>query len=150
MQRFHFRLKGLMRIKQSLEKEVRRQLMEIQQLCLQKEGEIKETDLKVSEWSNYYNEVLSKRVNATELAVMDRHLQNLYRYKEQLVIGLEILGRKKEDLMQFYQEVKKEVKMLEHIREKKWAEYRELLRKEEEKIADEMATLRFSSEMRAL
>ena len=88
--------------------------------------------------------------NATELAVIDRHLQNLYRYKEQLVIGLEILGRKKEDLMQFYQEVKKEVKMLEHIREKKWAEYREELRKEDEKIADEMATLRFGLEMRSV
>lgn len=135
-----------MRIKEALEKDVKRQLADIQSLCRRKEEEIVLTDKKVLEWSEYYNQVLLKRVHATELAVIDGHLAKLYRFKEQQIIGLEIMNRKKLDLIQYYQEVKREVKMLEHIREKKWQEFQGDMRKEEEKMADEMATLRFARE----
>lgn len=146
MKKFQFRLQGLLKLKQSLEKEVRRQLAEAQALCRQKELEIQSTENKVKEWSEYYNKVLTTRVNATELASIDTHLQNLYRFKEQLLISLEILNRKKADLVTYYQEVRKEVKMLDHLKEKKRDEYHEELRKEEEKIADEMASLRYARE----
>jgi flagellar FliJ protein len=150
MKKFQFKLRGLLRIRQAQEKEVKRQLMEVQALCAQREVEIKETEKKVVDWSNYYNAVIAKRVNATELAVIDKHLQNLYRFKEQQLIGLEILNRKKEDMIAYYKEVLKELKTVEHLREKKWDEYRDEFRKAEEKEADEIATLRYARERMAL
>lgn len=146
MKKFEFRLKGLLGLKVALEKDVRHQLIEIQAMCRRKEDEIGETGRKISEWSEYYNEVMFKRVQAGELAVIDRHVQRLYRFREQLGIGLEILNRKKEDLTAQYTGIRKEVKMLEHLRGKKLIAYQDEVRRLEDKDADEMAVLRHARE----
>jgi flagellar export protein FliJ len=146
MKKFEFKLKGLLGLKKALESDVKRQLMEIQAMCRRKEDEIAETGAKIGEWSEHYNQVAFKRVHVAELAVIDRHVQRLYRFKEQLFIGLEILNRKKEDLMAQFAGVRKEVKTLEHLRGKKWLAYQDELRRLEGKEADEMAVLRHARE----
>lgn len=146
MRKFKFKLDGLLRIKLGAEKEIKAELMDIQGACAKKEQEIVDTDNKVSEWSQYYNQVMLETGSSHNLAIIDGHLKSLYKFKDQLKIGLEILNKKKDDLILQYQTVKRDVKVLEHLREKKYEEYRTGILKEEEKESDEMATLRYIRE----
>lgn len=133
-----------MRIKQSIEKEIRYELIEIQSLCEKQQQKISGTQEKVGEWTSYYNVVMRKGFNAMQLAIIDHHIQKLTRYREQLEISLDVLERKKNDVIVQYNEIKKEVKIMEHLRDKKRGEYYEEMTKEEANIADEMSTLRYA------
>lgn len=146
MKKFKFKLDGLLRIRRAVEKEVKHELREVQSLCEQQRLSIEETKGKVKEWSEYYDVVLHRGGNSMELSVIDRHLQNLYRYTEQLTIALEVLNRKKEDVARQYQEIRKEVRILEHVKDQKKSEYVAEYLKEEYKDNDEMATLRYVRE----
>lgn len=128
------------------EKEIRMQLSEIQAMCRRREDEIEQAGVKIGDWSEYYNLTMMKRMNVAELAIVDRHVQNLYRFREQLRLGLEVLYRKRDDMMAQYREAKREVKILEHVKEKKWQAYRSEFTREEDREADEMATLKYTRE----
>lgn len=128
------------------EKEIRMQLSEIQAMCRRREDEIEQAGVKIGDWSEYYNLTMMKRMNVAELAIVDRHVQNLYRFREQLRLGLEVLYRKRDDMMAQYREAKREVKILEHVKEKKWQAYRSEFTREEDREADEMATLKYARE----
>ncbi|MBF0104150.1 MAG: flagellar export protein FliJ [Deltaproteobacteria bacterium] len=144
MKKFKYKLQGMLRIKQSVEKEIRNELMGIQRLVAEQENKIKDTEEKVSDWSSYYNTVMRRGFNAVQLSIIDYHIQGLYRYREQLMISLEVYQRKKEDVIRQYTEVKREVKMLEHLRDKRLNEYRAEFNRQEEKLSDEMAVLSFA------
>lgn len=122
------------------------QLAEIQAMCRRREDEIEQAGVKIGDWSEYYNLTMMKRMNAAELAIVDRHVQNLYRFREQLRLGLEVLYRKRDDMMAQYREAKREVKILEHVKDKKWQAYRSEFTREEDREADEMATLKYARE----
>lgn len=122
------------------------QLSEIQAMCRRREDEIEQAGVKIGDWSEYYNLTMMKRMNVAELAIVDRHVQNLYRFREQLRLGLEVLYRKRDDMMAQYREAKREVKILEHVKEKKWQAYRSEFTREEDREADEMATLKYARE----
>lgn len=122
------------------------QLSEIQAMCRRREDEIEQAGVKIGDWSEYYNLTMMKRMNAAELGIVDRHVQNLYRFREQLRLGLEVLYRKRDDMMAQYREAKREVKILEHVKEKKWQAYRSEFTREEDREADEMATLKYARE----
>lgn len=146
MKKFKFKLDALLRMKRAIEKEVRQELMRIQALCEGKKQEVAETDRKSEEWTKYYNEIIRGNANVAELSIVDRHLANLVRYREQLMISLEVLNRKREDVVRQYQEIQRDVKMIEHLEEKRREEHRVEYVKEEDKQSDEMATLRYARE----
>ncbi len=146
MKKFKFKLQGLLGLKLAGEKEVRFELTEIQALCEQQRGKITESDTKINEWSVYYNAVMKKSGNAAQLAIIDHHLQKLYRYREQLLISMDVLARKREDVMVQYNEIKREVKTIEHLRDKKREDYKVEMLREEANLSDEMASIRHSRE----
>ena len=147
MKKFKFKLHGILRIKESMEKEVRNELIGIQNMCAEQEKKIAETKEKVSDWSHYYNAVMTKGGNAAQLANIDFHIQGLYRYRDQLEISLAVYNRKKEDVILQYNEIKREVKVLEHLYDKRKEEYLIEFNKMEDKLNDEMATLRHARQM---
>jgi flagellar FliJ protein len=146
MKKFRFKLKALLRIKQAVEKEVRNELMRVQALCEAKRQEIEQTDRKTVEWSQYYNRIIRGNANVAELAIVDRHITSLGRYREQLSISLEVLNRKRDDVAAQYKEIQRDLKMVEHLESTRREEHRLEFMKEEDKIVDEMATLRFARE----
>ena len=143
MKKFKFKLDGLLRIRKAFEREVKHELHEVQSLCAQQKTMIEDTEKKVKDWSAHYDAILHKGANSIELAVVDHHIQDLYRYKEQLVIALEVLTRKKDDVTRQYYEARKEVGILEHLKKEKREEYFLEYLKEEYRDNDEMATLRY-------
>lgn len=146
MQKFKFKLQRLANMKLSAERQVRQELEEIQHACLKRQDELSSATKKIDEWSLYYNRVLKNGAQWVELASIDHHLQRLYRFKEQSLISLEVLERKKSDLFEQYKGIKREVKTLEHLKEKRFADYCAESRVEEQKIADELALVRFARE----
>ena len=144
MKKFDFKLKGLLNIKIAMEREVRFELIEIQNMCAMQEGKISVVKNKVSEWSAYYSLIMKSGGTAVQLAIIDRHIQDLYRYQEQLEISLDVYNRKKISVLEQYEEVKRDLKVVEHLKDKRYQEYRAELQKEEEKMADEMATIRYT------
>lgn len=144
MKKFKFKLRGLLRIKQAMEKEVKNELLSIQALCAEQQSKIAQTDEKIEDWSKYYNVVMKKGGHSTQLAIIDYHIQGLYRYREQLKISLEVYNRKREDVVKQYDEIRREVKMIEHLHDKQKNEYLVAIGKLEDKINDEMATLRYT------
>lgn len=146
MKKFVFKLDGLLKIKQAKEREVRHDLAEIQNLVDEKEMKISDNNQKVGEWAEYYNGVMLKGGDASQLAQIDFHIQKLYRYREQLEISLNVLVRKRDDVIEQYQQVQKEVRSIELIREKRYQEYRLELQQWESAQADEMAMMRYVRE----
>lgn len=146
MRKFKFKLRSLLTMKHAAEKQVQRELADIQAAEQRRQQELAATGEKIVEWSRYYNRVLQRGVQSVELESIDYHLQRLYRFREQTIIGLEVLQRKKEDLIQQYRHIKREVKTLDHLQEQRFAEYCATLRAEEQKEADELATIRFVRE----
>lgn len=144
MKKFKFKLQGLLNIRQSMEKEIRYELVEIQSLCHSQEHKIEAVLSKIEDWSLYYSAVMKQGGSAVQLAIIDRHIQGLYRYREQLEISLDVYNRKRESVAEQYKEIKKELKVVEHLKDQRWADYMEEFKKEEEKLADEMATLRYT------
>lgn len=146
MKKFHFKLRGLANIKHAMERQVKQELSEIQHSCLRRQEEIRTAGEKISEWSRYYNGVLGRGARWIELGAIDHHLQRLYRFREQALIGLEVLERKKADLIRQFEEIRREVKMLEHLHERRFGEYCAELRVEEQKEADDLALVRYVRE----
>lgn len=143
MKKFKFKLQGLLNIKQAMEKEVRYELVEIQNLCNMQQKKIDDVNRKVGDWSKYYGMIMSHGGNAMQLAIIDRHIQDLYRYREQLEISLDVYNRKRLSVAEQYEEVKKDLKIVEHLRDKRKEEHHVEFLKLEGVQADEMATIQF-------
>ncbi|MCP5464769.1 MAG: flagellar FliJ family protein [Deltaproteobacteria bacterium] len=150
MKKFKFRLEGLLKIKRALERETQYELMEAQHLVDRQEKLVKDANQKIEDWSAYYDHILKTSGNAEYLGIIDKHMQKLYRYREQLNISLDVLKRKKEDIVMQYNEIKKEVKTLEHLEEKKRLEHQEEMMKLEANLNDEMAMMRYARERSAV
>lgn len=137
---------ALLRIKHAAEKEIKAELMQVQMLCDAKRREIEETGRKTVEWTAYYDVVVKSRAVTEELAIIDRHIASLHRYRDQLSIALDVLERKRADVVMQYQAIRKDVQVLEKIEETRREEHRLEMGKWEEKEADEMASLRYTRE----
>ncbi|OVE82660.1 hypothetical protein BVY03_00410, partial [bacterium K02(2017)] len=61
MKKFKFKLEGILKIKESMEKEVRNELISIQSLCSSQQEKIQSSIKKAEDWSLYYSAVMKKR-----------------------------------------------------------------------------------------
>lgn len=137
---------ALLRIKHAAEKEIKAELLQVQSLCDLKKREIEETGRKTGEWTAYYDVVVKSRAVTEELAIVDRHISSLHRYRDQLAIALDVLERKRADVVLQYQSIRKDVQVLEKMEATRKEEHRLEMGKWEEKEADEMASLRYARE----
>lgn len=128
-------------------KEILSELAQVQTLCAEKKNKIAVVESQTVEWSEYYDRLMREGRIGMELAMTDKHIASLHRSRDELMVSLEILERKRADVMEQYLIAHKELKMVETLKEKRREEFMSEARREEDKASDEMATLRYAREV---
>lgn len=140
MKRFHFRLQKLMDAKESEEKEKQRLFGEAQQLVIESEMELNSLEDALEQSIRERRTLQERKVSIAELMIHDKwkiHLQKKIREQQTIIRQrMEIAEDRREELVI----VSQEKRVLEKLKEKRWADHEKQLNAEEQSFLDDLGS----------
>lgn len=137
MAKFKFRLQSLIRVKEIQEKKVERELATIKNKILQEQARLE--DLKQEHEKLISASQFEGKVRASDIALHQDYIQKIssqiHFENARIVILTQSENKKIDEVM----EVKKDKEAIEHLKEKRFEEYKKDIEKNEQVLIDALA-----------
>lgn len=138
MKDFRFGLDNVLRVKGQVLNNLRNEHSEMIRAVAQKKQDIEELDKKFDRFNFSFKEKKEKGMSALEASLYGEYIKNIHVQKNDEIHVLEGLQLEEERKRAAVVEAKIDKSTIDKLREKKYSEYKNSLRKEEERIIDEL------------
>lgn len=138
MKDFQFRLDTVLRVKGQVLNNLRNEYSEVTRAVAKKKQDIEEPDKQFDRMNFSFREKKEKGITALEASLYGEYMKNIHSQKNTELNNLEVLKMEEERKREAVVEAKIDKSTIDKLREKKYSEYKNALRKEEERIIDEL------------
>lgn len=138
MKDFRFRLDTVLRVKGQVLNNLRNEYSEVTRAVAKKKRDIEELDKQFDRMNFSFREKKEKGITALEASLYGEYMKNIHSQKSTELDNLEVLKMEEERKREAVVEAKIDKSTIDKLREKKYCEYKNALRKEEERIIDEL------------
>lgn len=138
MKDFQFRLDTVLRVKGQVLNNLRNEYSEVTRAVAKKKQDIEELDKQFDRMNFSFREKKEKGITALEASLYGEYMKNIHSQKNTELNNLEVLKMEEERKREAVVEAKIDKSTIDKLREKKYSEYKNALRKEEERIIDEL------------
>lgn len=138
MKDFRFGLDNVLRVKGQVLNNLRNEHSEMIRAVAQKKQDIEELDKKFDRFNFSFKEKKERGMSALEASLYGEYIKNIHVQKNDEIHVLEGLKLEEERKRAAVVEAKIDKSTIDKLREKKYSEYKNSLRKEEERIIDEL------------
>jgi flagellar FliJ protein len=145
MRRFRFNLEKVLELRRHKEREWELKLAKITGECLSLQQQIEQRSEEIVRMMNARRQQ-GGRIDMQEMLSNEFFIVRLNKENEQLAEELEVKEIKRQEVQQKYSEVSRERKVIDKLKEKRAAEYYQMVKREEVNQLDDQNNSRFGRE----